>query len=188
MEVSLNLNYLLVLGLVLCIIILIFMLIKHIFVPDKDINNLDIRGDNTKKNLPDNIDFFNNGVKIIEKSNNRTFTENNKLYHIIDIGDKILIMEDTLYYPQEESEKNLENILNSKTLELEEELFEAEKISSSFEEEILSTSNLEDMKNIIDNSQDSLIENEDVQGDLFNYYINESINVSDEVSNENNNS
>ena len=69
MNVSFNLNYLLVFGLVICIIVLIFMLFKYIFVKDTNSSNHNITGSPNEKNLQSNIDFFNTTAKIIEKSN-----------------------------------------------------------------------------------------------------------------------
>ena len=106
MNVSFNLNYLLVFGLVICIIVLIFMLFKYIFVKDTNSSNHNITGSPNEKNLQSNIDFFNTTAKIIEKSNKIVDTKNNKVYQFIDLGDKILIMEDTYFIPQKESFEN----------------------------------------------------------------------------------
>lgn len=174
MNVTFNLNYLLVFGLAICIIILIFILLKYIFVPDNNSSNVKL----VKKNLDSNIDFFNTGAKIIEKSNKIIDKENNKVYHFIDLGDKILIMENTLFIPQEENEKNENEILNSDSPELpvENDSFIPEQIGSDVEITILEeTSSASDQQKEAEEMQkvieESGIDYEEQQSKLYDYAV-----------------
>lgn len=188
MNITFNLNYLLVLLLVMCIIILIYMLKKHIFADENPPNNQTIRGLPTEKNLPSNIDFFNMTGKIIEKSNKIIDRKNNKVYQYIDLGDKILIMEESLYIPEEESIRKEELVLNSDLntyLEMDKEIFMPEQITSLIEKTILNTevSDIEDMKSIISNADDSYDENYDViQKELFDMEVNGAETISNDTS------
>lgn len=182
MNVSFNLNYLLVFGLAVCIIILIYMLIKHIFVSEKSTNYQIITKNPGEKNLPSNIDFFNKGVQIIEKSDKFIDKENNKFYQIIDLGDKILIMEDTLFVPQDDSVKNDNEVLNSKPLDIETDSFIPEQVGSDIEKNILnnaSTSEVEEMQNAIEKSN---INFDDLQPELFGIAVKDAEIVSETVA------
>lgn len=179
MNVSFNLNYLLVFGLAVCIIILIYMLIKHIFVTEKNTNYQIISKKPGEKNLPTNIDFFNKGVKIIEKSDKFIDKENNKYYQIIDLGDKILIMEDTLFFPQDDSITNENEVIKSKPLEVENDSFIPEQVGSDFEKSILTSSDIseiEEMQNAIEKSN---INFDDLQPELFGIAVKDAEIVSE---------
>ena len=179
MNVSFNLNYLLVFGLAVCIIILIYMLIKHIFVSEKSTNYQIITKSPGEKNLPSNIDFFNKGVQIIEKSDKFIDKENNKFYQIIDLGDKILIMEDTLFVPQDDSVKNDNQVINSKPFDIETDSFIPEQVGSDIEKNILSnaaTSEIEEMQNAIEKSN---INFDDLQPELFGIAVKDAEIVSE---------
>lgn len=185
MNVSFNLNYLLVFGLAVCIIILIYMLIKHIFVTEKNTNYQIISKKPGEKNLPTNIDFFNKGVKIIEKSDKFIDKENNKYYQIIDLGDKILIMEDTLFFPQDDSITNENEVIKSKPLEVENDSFIPEQVGSDFEKSILTSSDISEIEEMQKAIEESDINFNEVQIDLYSIQVKEAQIVSKDVEEKN---
>jgi hypothetical protein len=117
MKVAFNLNYLLVFGLLICIVILVYILIKHIFVTENSLVKKQAKPADTNKDgensVSSNIDFFKKQTQIIKKSNIITHRENNITYQFIDLGDKILIMEEAFFIPDTSSVETEKIILAS---------------------------------------------------------------------------
>lgn len=174
MNVSFNLNYLLVFGLVICIIVLIFMLFKYIFVKDTNSSNHNITGSPNEKNLQSNIDFFNTTAKIIEKSNKIVDTKNNKVYQFIDLGDKILIMEDTYFIPQKESLENEAVILGDDAKIYDSHNFIPEQVISPIEKNLFNDE-VNAMSEVIKEAETNY---DETHNDVYDYAVKEAEIVS----------
>ncbi|OXA65951.1 hypothetical protein B0A67_24015 [Flavobacterium aquidurense] len=182
MNVAFNLNYLLVFGLLICIVILVYILIKHIFVTENSLQKKEATVSSSKENefsVPSNIDFFKKHTQIINKSNIITHKENNITYQFIDLGDKILIMEESFFTPDQSSIEAEKAILNEKDIVLN---FESDNyvpdnsnISLVYENSILNEPVAFDLSNETNQFIES--EAEKIQNEIANSVHDYAINV-----------
>jgi len=115
MNVTFNLNYLIVLGLAICIIMLIYMLIKVSFIKKKNVSDSPVEKD--EKKVID-VDLFNPKIKIIGKASNTIIDkETNKQYVVVDHNDKIIFMELDVFEPDAHQEAISERIIKSQGVE-----------------------------------------------------------------------
>lgn len=184
-----NLNLLIVLGLVACVVFLVYFVLKtlspgalsqnisQLGKPGKGVSRGVSSFDNSKKNLSSDIDFLNKKNANIVKVNTIVDNEQN-MYQYIDLGDgKILIMKDAIFIPQDEDEAFANEILNNSTeLEPDDDGANFESQDEDMTTNILSANeiDIENMKAIINGSQSEL--NFDYSADqesLFNIAVNE---------------
>jgi len=111
LDIMFNLNYIIVFGLAICIVLLIYMLVNIIFIKKPSGNSLLVKNN---EDLHNDIDFFNPKIKIINKAKNTiTDKETNKKYIVIDHDDKIIFMELDVYEPDDYQKNTSDQIIQS---------------------------------------------------------------------------